>query len=103
MQKKAMLKVPNGKLLKIAVEIEGNVLVSVQFTGDFFAYPEEDITHLENLLAYHPLEEDLLRYTITSFVEQNNIQLFGITPDYFTEGILLCAKQEESEKNGDVS
>lgn len=98
-----MFKVPNGKLLKIAAEIDGNVLVSVQFTGDFFAYPEEDIAHLENLLSYHPLDFDLLRYTVTSFIEQNNMQLFGITAESLVEGIILCAKQEESKNSGDAS
>ncbi len=95
MERKAVLKVPNGKLLKITADIDDAVLVSLQITGDFFVYPEESISQLEQLLRYQPLEKDLLLYMIDTFFKQNNVELFGVTAEAISDAIMQCTLQEQ--------
>ena len=95
MERKAVLKVPNGKLLKITADIDETVLVSVQITGDFFVYPEESINQLEQLLRYQPLERDLLLYMIDAFFKQNSVELFGVTAEAISDAIMQCTSQEK--------
>ena len=47
---KAVMKVPGGKLLKTSVEYEGDRVLSVKFSGDFFIHPEEALENLERRL-----------------------------------------------------
>lgn len=97
MERKAVLKVPNGKLLKITADIDDAVLVSVQITGDFFVYPEESIQQLEQLLRYQPLERSILLSMIDTFFKQNNVELFGVTAEAMSDAIMQCALHEQRE------
>lgn len=97
MERKAVLKVPNGKLLKITADIDDTVLVSVQITGDFFVYPEESIQQLEQLLRYQPLEKDLLFYMIDVFFKQNNVEVFGLTAQALSDAIMQCTLHEQRD------
>ena len=94
MEKKVTLKVPGGKLLKVTADIDNGVLASVQITGDFFVYPEEELYHLEQLLRFHPLDRDLLLYMIQSYLTQNNVQFYGITPEALTDALMQCSSQD---------
>ena len=48
---KSVMKVPGGKLLKAAVEHDGDRIISVKFSGDFFMHPEDALESLEESLA----------------------------------------------------
>ncbi len=99
MQKKVSMKVPNGKMLKVTAEIENNIIINAQITGDFFVYPEEDIAHLEQLLRYQPLEKELLLYMIDSFFKQNNVELYGVTAEAIRDALLLCGEEGENKND----
>jgi len=43
-------KIPGGKLLRIDLEMENNIIQDIKITGDFFIYPEEGILSIENSL-----------------------------------------------------
>jgi len=53
----AARKVRGGKLLRVRADHDGNTLVGVAITGDFFLYPEEGLSVLEKMLAGAPLHE----------------------------------------------
>ncbi|RLF79597.1 lipoate--protein ligase family protein [Thermococci archaeon] len=44
-------------LIRFEIEEEDNVAMNVKITGDFFIYPEETITELEDALRGKKLEE----------------------------------------------
>lgn len=44
------MKVPGGKLLKTSVEYEGDRVLSVKFSGDFFIHPEDTLDRVEEAL-----------------------------------------------------
>ena len=76
--KKAIYKVPNGKLLKVFVEENEGRIVAIKITGDFFAHPEENIEKLEQRLVGTSLDADTLDAQIQKFFESNPTSLFGL-------------------------
>jgi len=47
---RAEYKVKGGKLIKVALEVEGDVIKSAKICGDFFLYPEDAIEEIERSL-----------------------------------------------------
>lgn len=76
--KKAIYKVPNGKLLKIFLEDAGGKISSIKITGDFFMHPEENIEKLEHALAGAELNEKNLTEKINEFLASNPTTFFGL-------------------------
>jgi lipoate-protein ligase A len=76
--KKAIYKVPDGKLLKIFLEEADGRIGGVKITGDFFAHPEENIRGLELALASCEIEGEKLLERIRDFLAKNKTELFGV-------------------------
>ncbi len=73
-------KIPNGKLVRVFVEIEKEIISSVKITGDFFIHPEESIFEIEKALAGCKItigEEELIGL-IEDAVEKTGAELVGI-------------------------
>lgn len=87
-ERQYMIKVPNGKLLKIKIAIEKQRIKSLQILGDFFLYPEEAIKDLENSLINKTQQQCL--QTIMDIIEKKKIQLLGFSTqdlnDLITQG-----------------
>ena len=85
-------KVPKGKLLKIHLDYEekAQIIQKIEITGDFFAYPEDSIEHLEKALLQTSLREEVLRKTIAEFVSSYGVEFIGLTAEDLTQGILRC-------------
>lgn len=76
--KKAIYKVPNGKLLKIFLKDDGAQITELKITGDFFVYPEEQVEALEGALIGVALNDEALRNRIESFIQTHSVTLFGV-------------------------
>jgi hypothetical protein len=92
MQSKSVYKVPNGKLLKISLDYNNNVISEIRIMGDFFAYPEESIEIMENELKNSSLNRELLLNKINSVIKENNIEFIGLNAEGLTDGIMMCLK-----------
>lgn len=92
MEAKSVYKIPAGKLLKVFLDYNGknNQINKVRITGDFFAYPEEAIEIMENMLKDTVLEEEQLFQRIQSIIDEHNIQFIGLNARGLTKGILMC-------------
>ena len=55
--KRAEYKIPGGKLLAAELTVEGDRMVGVKITGDFFMHPETAIIELEKALENTPIQE----------------------------------------------
>lgn len=86
--KKAIYKVPNGKLLKIFLEDDAGKIVSVKITGDFFTYPEENIEKLEAALASCELSKEALAGKIEDFLRATPTNFFGLDAESLVSTIL---------------
>ncbi len=91
MKNNIQYKVPNGKLLKIQLSYDDQTkkIQTIYITGDFFAYPEEAIEHLETHLQHIKLDQSTLNKTIQDFIDTNHVQFIGIDAESLTKTILM--------------
>ena len=75
--KEAAMKVPGGKMLRVALETTGSRIRKVVITGDFFLHPEELLPELETLLQGHEVDSSQLASTIGEFLRRNDATLIG--------------------------
>ena len=71
-------KVPNGKLLKINLDLQDTRIQKISLRGDFFMYPEEAITDLEDFLCGQNIDNNLSKL-IEDFLVENQVQVYGFT------------------------
>ncbi len=87
---KAELKVKGGKLIKCSVEIEGNCIKTIRYTGDFFLHPEEYIEKLENELTGIPASPETIKTIIEEFFKNTEITLIGASAEDFVKVTFNC-------------
>lgn len=93
MQGKSIYKVPGGKMLRINLEYEEDVIKILKINGDFFLFPEEKIDLLESEIAGLVFGD--LDKKIEEIVRKNNLTIFGFSPADLVKAILL-AKESKS-------
>lgn len=86
----SIYKVPNGKLLKLFFTVENNLISQITISGDFFLYPEESITFLEQALLNQPLDEKILKDRLDETLEKNKIELFGLDSASIVHAITIA-------------
>ncbi|MBI5413936.1 biotin--protein ligase [Candidatus Peregrinibacteria bacterium] len=86
----AVYKVPNGKLLKIFFELKDDKISEIKITGDFFLYPEEKITLLEEAITGCALKESELKAKLDSAIKNEKLELFGIDTESIVKAIFLA-------------
>jgi len=65
-------------MLRIDVEIEGNVIKDIRIAGDFFIHPEEAILLIENSLK--GIEKNRVAETINHLLKEKSIKIIGFEP-----------------------
>jgi len=80
-------KVPNGKLIRIKAELDNNTINTIKITGDFFLYPEDKLSSLEETLSGHLLNPVTLQKTIESALE--SCEMVGISPKEITNALMM--------------
>ncbi len=94
MEGKYVLKVENGKVIKTFLHYDGGKIKGIKITGDFFAYPEEEIDRLEAELVGTGLDRDAVMKKIDEFFRKNDVVLFGIDSESLVTCILNCVGGE---------
>lgn len=89
--KKAIYKVPNGKLLKISVEDADGKISNLKITGDFFMYPEESLDGLEQALLSVSVDEKMLQEKIEDFMTKTNSTFFGLDAQSLAQTIISAS------------
>jgi hypothetical protein len=77
-----------GGLIRCDLTLEGNQILKVTISGDFFLYPEEALEDLTNALKGLPFEEQTLLEAIERVYADRNIVSPGCTPLDFTQAIM---------------
>jgi lipoate-protein ligase A len=90
--KRAEYKIPGGKLLAAELTVEGDRMVGVKITGDFFMHPETAIITLEKALENSPTAE--LEDTVNRFFKGNDITLFGVQIGDFVKVIRMALESK---------
>ena len=89
---KADYKVPGGKMIRITLKVDGNIISTVKITGDFFMHPEEFIEQLETILKGVKIEEPNLTKCIDEVFLKNRIEVIGTSAQDFSKAILRAAE-----------
>jgi hypothetical protein len=84
-------KIPGGKMLKIKVDIEGQVIKSITILGDFFLHPESTIEEIEERVAGCTLNIELVTSEIQKVLDKNNAVLIGATASDIARAIEKAA------------
>jgi len=95
MRGKSIYKIPEGKLLKIFLEFEENKINKVKITGDFFLHPEEGVEKIENNLKGIEIKKEIIIEKVNEAVSSESIELFGITAEGITQGILMARESHD--------
>ena len=72
----SIYKVPDGKLIKVSLELKEGKIAIIRITGDFFIHPEEWVASLEDSLAGCPVER--LEIAVREKASEDKIQMVGI-------------------------
>lgn len=70
-------KIPNGKMLKIKVSFEGELIKSIRIMGDFFLHPESTIEDIEESIVGFEVSIERLSSEIQKVLDENNAVLIG--------------------------
>lgn len=84
-------KVHGGKLIRVSLTVEGDRIVDIKITGDFFMHPEEAITGLESRLRGLKLNEALLQKQTEEYLKSRNVKVLGASSNDFATAILKAA------------
>jgi lipoate-protein ligase A len=88
---RAEYKVKGGKLIKVALEVEGDVIKSAKICGDFFLYPEDAIEEIERSLKGARLNSDF-KQILTEAVERSGAQLLGFSVEDLAAAVQLASQ-----------
>lgn len=81
----AAKKVPGGKLVRVKIDFEGELLKSVQITGDFFMHPEEGLEILEKSLQ--EIRFDEIEKKVDEVLNAHDLMLVGVSAADLSEVI----------------
>jgi hypothetical protein len=75
------LRVAGGKTLALDVECQGDEVVRVMISGDFFFYPEEGLAGLEAfLVANRVWKAEDPEWEISKYMSKNGYRAVGFAP-----------------------
>lgn len=83
----AEFKAPKG-VIKVELELEGNLISRIAITGDFFMYPEEALENLEHKLVGVKIDRKSLMETIEDFYTSTGVRTPMVEPEHFVEAIM---------------
>jgi lipoate-protein ligase A len=70
-------KIPGGKMLKIKVNLEGQVIQSITILGDFFLHPESTLDEIEERVVGCTVNIELVTSEIQKVLDKNDAVLIG--------------------------
>jgi hypothetical protein len=88
--KEANYKVPNGKLVKVKLDISSGKIDQVQILGDFFLHPEETILEIEKSLFGSLKDEQSIAKIIEQTLTDSSATLIGATAADFSKTVLMA-------------
>lgn len=80
-------KVPDGKMLKIKLDIEGESIKSIIILGDFFLHPESTIEQIEANLVGCKIDMETITARIQEVLDNSNSTLLGAKADDIAKAI----------------
>ena len=90
MRGSSIYKVPDGKLLRLSLELKAKKISAVQLRGDFFMHPEEGIEKIEQALLGLAVDKGIVS-AVDKAVGENSIEMFGLDSAAIFEAVKMAA------------
>ncbi|MFW9965151.1 MAG: lipoate protein ligase C-terminal domain-containing protein [Candidatus Sifarchaeia archaeon] len=89
-------KIPEGKLVKVKLQVSSGQIENVKILGDFFLHPEETIVSIEDSLLGAPVDKNIIELRISRTLTETNASLVGATAKDIAKAILMAWNASES-------
>jgi len=86
----AEFKAPKG-VIKVELELSGDVISLISLSGDFFMYPEDALEELERTLMGVRTDRGSLLEAVRRFYDSMGVRTPMIEPEHWVEAILRAA------------
>jgi lipoate-protein ligase A len=83
-------KVPDGKLLKVKLQVVSDNIAEVKILGDFFLHPEDTILKIEEALIGLPYDQTSVTKTIDVILKESGATLVGATAADIATTIMMA-------------
>jgi len=80
-------KVPDGKMLKIKLEVDNERIISIRILGDFFLHPETTIEEIEAALIGMMIDVQMMTEKIHNVIQASHSTLIGAKPSDIAKAI----------------
>lgn len=87
----AEFKAPKG-VIKVELELAGDAISKITFSGDFFMYPEEALEQLERALLGVELSKESLMSAVEQFYSVTHARTPMMEPEHWVEAIMKAAR-----------
>jgi len=82
-----------GGLIRIAQEVEENIINDIGVSGDFQFYPKSELDELEDGLKQTERKEKILSNKLEEFYDKREIESPGVKPEDFTKAVLAVEEE----------
>jgi len=86
----AEFKAPKG-VIKVELELSGDVISLISLSGDFFMYPEDALEELERTLMGVRIDRGSLLEAVRRFYDSMGVRTPMVEPEHWVEAILRAA------------
>ena len=86
----AEFKAPKG-VIKVELELSGDVISLISLSGDFFMYPEDALEELERTLMGVRIDRGSLLKAVRRFYDSMGVRTPMVEPEHWVEAILRAA------------
>ena len=85
-----------GGLIRVTLELAGTKINDILISGDFWLYPPDALSKLEQALRGAGIDKGEITERIRSFYNLHNIESPGTTPEDFSKAVLMAAEKGEA-------
>ncbi len=83
-------KIPDGKMVKVRVEVRNDLIQRITILGDFFLHPEDTLEEMEQGLVGTRAEEDIIANVIQGILDGRNAVFIGATARDLAKAIMIA-------------
>jgi hypothetical protein len=81
-------KIPDGKMVKVRVDVKNDSIQDITILGDFFLHPEDTLVEMERGLIGTIAEEDTIASIIQGILDRHEAVLIGATARDLAKAIM---------------
>ena len=85
-------KIPDGKMVKVRVDMKNDSIQNITILGDFFLHPEDTLVEMERGLVGARADEDTIASIIQSILDRNEAILIGATAGDLAKAIMSARR-----------